>query len=59
MSRIKDIVNCAFIKKVFLLGPASQSHFQRNAAMKYFPVVLLSAPWRVILTSINVSEPVA
>ena len=52
MSRIKDIISCAFLNKVQLIGSASQSHFQRNAAKKYFPVVLLCVPWRVILTLI-------
>ena len=52
MSRIKDIISCAFLNKVQLIGSASQPHFQRNAAKKYFPVVLLCVPWRVILTLI-------
>ena len=59
MSRIKDIVN--FIKMFFslVLQVSHQSQFQRNATKKYFPVVLLSVPWRVILTSIKITEPVA
>ena len=52
MSRIKDIISCSFLNKVQLIGSASQPHFQRNAAKKYFPVVLLCVPWRVILTLI-------
>ena len=52
MSRIKDIISYAFLNKVLFTGSAIQSYFQRNAAKKYFPVVLLCVPWRVILTLI-------
>lgn len=48
-------------KKVLLIGPASQSHFQRNVTKKYFPVVLICVSWKVILTLTlaKISEPVA
>ena len=52
MSRIKDIISYAFLNKVLFTGSASQSYFQRKAAKKYFPVVLLCVPWRVILNLI-------
>ena len=59
MSRTERYRQLCFYKKVILLGPASQSHFQRNATKKYFPVVPLRVPWRVILNLIKISEPVA
>ena len=48
MSRIKDIISYAFLNKVLLTGSASQSYFQRNAAKKYFPVVLLRVTLKLV-----------
>ena len=48
MSRIKDIISYAFLNKVLFTGSASQSYFQRNAAKKYFPVVLLRVTLKLV-----------